>query len=72
MQRKDSPSRSGPDFSAVSVRDLLEAREAYHVHLMHLDNVVGTAIGRYLIRKGDPDEEKVDAERPRGTDGERV
>src|SRR5438552_10616261 len=72
MQRKDSPSRSGPDFSAASVRDLLEAREAYHVHLMHLDNVVGTAIGRYLIRKGDPDEEKVDAERPRGTDGERT
>jgi hypothetical protein len=31
----------------------LEARDAYHVHLSHLSNVVGTAIGRYLIREDD-------------------
>ncbi len=43
------------DFNSLSVRDLLEARDAYHVHLAHLENVVATAIGRYRIRKGDPD-----------------
>lgn len=42
------------DFSSLSVRDLLDAREAYHVQLSHLDNVVATAIGRYRIRKADP------------------
>ena len=38
---------------ALTLRDLLEARDAYHVHLSHLSNVVGTAIGRYLIREDD-------------------
>jgi hypothetical protein len=38
-----------PDFSSLSLRDLIETREAYHVHLSHLPNVVGTGIGRYLI-----------------------
>src|ERR1044071_2190897 len=41
------------DYSSLSIRDLLEAREAYHVHLAHLESVVATAIGRYRIRKGD-------------------
>ena len=41
------------DFSSLSVKDLLEAREAYHVHLAHLDQVYATAIGRYLIRRDD-------------------
>ena len=40
-------------FRALSVRDLLEAREAYHVHLSHMDNVVGTAVGLYRIRRCD-------------------
>jgi len=44
-----------PNFSALSIRDLLEARDAYHVHLMNLDHVVGTGIGKYLIRNRDPD-----------------
>jgi hypothetical protein len=35
------------------VKDLLDARDAYHWHLSHLTNVVATAIGRYRIRKGD-------------------
>jgi hypothetical protein len=35
------------------IKDLLDAREAYHVHLSELENVVGTAIGRYLINKKD-------------------
>src|SRR5215831_8876555 len=39
------------DFSELSIRDLLEARDLYHFHLMSKANVVGTAIGYYLIRK---------------------
>ena len=42
-------------FSSLSVKDLLDARDAYHVHLCHLDNVFATAIGRFLIRDSDPD-----------------
>lgn len=42
-----------PNFRALSVRDLLEARDQYHYHLMNKANVVGTAIGLYLFRKGD-------------------
>ncbi len=43
------------NFNLLSVKDLLEARDHYHVHLMHKTNVVATAIGRYLIQdKGDP------------------
>jgi hypothetical protein len=41
------------DYSSLSVRDLLEARDAYHVHLSTLENVVATAIGRYLIHEDD-------------------
>ncbi len=37
------------------MRDLLEARDAYHLHLANLENVVGTAIGRYRIRYTDAD-----------------
>ncbi|MEZ5330879.1 MAG: S1/P1 Nuclease [Thermoanaerobaculia bacterium] len=51
-----------PDFSALSIHNLLEARELYHVHLANMRHVVGTAIGRYLIREGDPD--ATDADRP--------
>jgi len=41
------------DFSSLSIKDLLDAREAYHVQLSSLENVVATAIGRYLIHKDD-------------------
>ena len=41
------------DFTSLSIKDLLDAREAYHVHLSTLENVVGTAIGRYLIHEED-------------------
>jgi len=41
------------DFASLSVRDLLDARDAYHVYLSTLPNVVATAIGRYLIHKKD-------------------
>jgi hypothetical protein len=43
------------DFLSLSVSDLLEAREAYHVHLSKMDRVIGTAIGRFLIRRQDKD-----------------
>jgi len=42
------------DFNALSVCDLLTAREQFHFQLAHKKNVVGTAIGRYRIRKSDP------------------
>lgn len=42
------------DFNMLSLADLLAARDAFHPHLMHKANVVGTAVGRYLIRKSDP------------------
>jgi hypothetical protein len=40
-------------YSSLSIKDLLDARDAYHWHLSHLTNVVATAIGRYRIRIGD-------------------
>jgi hypothetical protein len=39
----------------LTLRDLLDARDAYHVHLTRLDNVVATAVGFYRIRNDDPD-----------------
>jgi hypothetical protein len=57
------------DYTSLSVGDLLDARDAYHVHLSRLENVVATAIGRYLIHdwyaKNPPD-------RPRPLDVERI
>lgn len=46
--------RNAIEFSALSLKDLLEARDAYHVQLANLPNVIGTALGRYLIRANDP------------------
>jgi hypothetical protein len=42
------------NFAALSTRDLLDARDQYHWHLINKKNVVGTAIGLYYIRKTDP------------------
>jgi len=63
MRTKSKPNRKtesnqalaeqSPNFRALSVRDLLEARDQYHYHLMNKANVVGTAIGLYLFREGD-------------------
>ena len=39
------------DFSLLSLRDLLAARELFHLHLINKPNVVATAVGRYRIRK---------------------
>ncbi len=42
-------------FSSLSVRDLLDARDTYHVHLIRKKNVIATAVGLFLIRRKDPD-----------------
>src|SRR5436189_4781567 len=58
--------QNSPNFRALSVRDLLDARDQYHYHLMNKANVVGTAIGLYLFRKGDvaaPSDRKARTER---------
>lgn len=52
-----------PRFESLSVKDLVEARDLYHDHLIHKRNVVGTAIGRYLIRSKEPWLTKSEAER---------
>ncbi len=41
------------DYASLSMKDLLDAREAYQVYLSTLDNVVATAVGRYLIHQDD-------------------
>ncbi len=41
------------NFRSLSIKDLLQARDLYHYHLLNKANVVGTAIGLYLIRKTD-------------------
>ena len=38
-------------YSTLSFRDLVEARDFYHSQLMRKQNVVGTALDRYLQRK---------------------
>jgi len=42
------------DYNMLSLRDLAAARDLYHLHLMAKQHVVGTALGRYLIRTGTP------------------
>lgn len=41
------------DYTALSISDLLAARDLYHLHLMNKKNVVATAVGYYRIRKVD-------------------
>ena len=50
---RPSPFPPRRDYSSLSIKDLLDARDAYHVYLASLENVVGTAIGRYLIHRKD-------------------
>src|SRR5262249_6034647 len=42
------------EYNNLPIHDLLAARAYYHVFLMRKSNVVGTAIGRYLIRDEEP------------------
>ena len=41
------------NFSHLAVKDLVEARDTFHVHLMNKRNVIATAISRYRIRKSE-------------------
>jgi hypothetical protein len=41
------------NYNSLSIVDLLEARNFRHAELTGLKGVVGTAVGRYFIRKGD-------------------
>ncbi len=47
------PLNTQPGFNSLSVKDLLDARDLYHNHLLGKPHVVGTAIGLYLIRDAD-------------------
>src|SRR4051794_33322908 len=40
-------------FAGLSLADVLDARDAYHVHLVRQRHVVATAVGRYLVRIDD-------------------
>src|SRR5678816_4147433 len=42
------------NYRSLSIKDLLQARDLYHYHLLNKPNVIGTAVGLYLIRKSDP------------------
>lgn len=59
-------------FYSLSVKDLLEAREAYHVHLYNKENVIATAIGLYRIRNSDPDAKNPAKKTPRGKGDKRT
>jgi len=50
MLRSFPPERN---YMLLSLKDVLDARNHYYVHLSHLSNVVGTAVGRYLIHEDD-------------------
>jgi hypothetical protein len=45
-----SPLAPSTNFHSLSLKDLLDARDTYHWHLMNKANVIGTAVGGYLIR----------------------
>src|SRR4051794_25770714 len=63
MARTNLAGRDDIDFSALSLTELLRARDAYHVHLLNLDSVVATAVGRYLARDGEEEGAESFAER---------
>lgn len=47
------PVDDNTNFHHLSIKDLVEARDTFHVHLMNKRNVIATAISRYRIRKDD-------------------
>ena len=54
MSKNNRPLDFHNEFNMLDLPDLLLARELNHVELMRRPNVVGTAVGLYLIRKHDP------------------
>jgi hypothetical protein len=59
--------KPGNDYDSLSFLDLLEARDAYHVHLMSYPHVVATAVGRYRIRTEDSWPDPDDTVKHKGT-----
>src|SRR4249920_132799 len=59
-------------FRSLAIQDLLDAREAYHVHLANLENVVATAIGRYRFQATDPAATSLTARYRRGSSTKRT
>jgi hypothetical protein len=56
------------DYHALSLADLIKARDLYHLHLTRRKGAIATAVGCYLIRKGDSwpgDARKVKAKGPK-------
>jgi hypothetical protein len=45
------------NFTRLSLKDLVDARNQFHAHLINKKNVVATAVGRYLIRLSDIDDQ---------------
>lgn len=56
--------KTSTNFVSLSLKDLIEARELFHYHLINKKNVVATALGLYRIRK---DESWPDAKTQAGT-----
>src|SRR5579859_6275709 len=54
---EDTPAKNlfAHDFRSLGIRDFLDARDQFHVHLAQKPNVFSTAIGLYLIRASDPE-----------------
>jgi len=50
----DTLFKSSTTFASLSLKDLIEARDLFHYHLINKKNVVATALGLYRIRKHDP------------------
>src|ERR1700739_792752 len=46
--------KASSDYPSLSLKDLLQARDLFHYHLMNKKNVVATALGLYRIRHNDP------------------
>src|SRR5689334_7706960 len=55
------------NFSHLSLKDLIEARDMFHLHLMNKSNVVATAVGRYLIRLDEKGKRVIDGSGKRRT-----
>src|SRR5262245_10708576 len=69
----DTLFKSSSNFASLSLKDLAEARNLFHYHLMNKKNVVATALGLYRVRKSDPwpTKDDPDAATPRTRTGER-
>jgi hypothetical protein len=50
----DTLYKSSTNFASLSLKDLAEARDLFHYHLISKKNVIATALGLYRIRKTDP------------------